>query len=98
MKTHNTFDDSIEATTIVDAQEWDRFLESVPDNHHLQTSLWAELKSPSGWQASRLALRDNNKIVAGLQILHRPLSKFGRVGYGPRGPVFARDERGFRPD
>ena len=92
MKTHSTFDDSIEATTTVDAQEWDRFLESVPDSHHLQSSLWAELKSPSGWQASRLALRENNKIVAGLQILQRPLSKFGRFGYAPRGPVFAGED------
>jgi lipid II:glycine glycyltransferase (peptidoglycan interpeptide bridge formation enzyme) len=74
------------------AEEWDRFLESLPDSHHLQTSLWAERKRPSGWDASRLVLRQGGTPVAGLQILHRPVSRLGRIGYVPRGPVFAVDD------
>lgn len=97
MTSHHTAGDSIEATTTVAPLEWDCFLESVPDSHHLQSSLWADLKSPSGWQASRIALRRCGQIVAGLQILHRPVSKFGRVGYAPRGPVFFGDDPRLAP-
>ena len=70
------------------AGEWDRFLVSVPGSHHLQSSLWAELKARSGWQPLRLALRENGDIIAGVQILSRSLPLLGRAGYAPRGPVF----------
>jgi peptidoglycan pentaglycine glycine transferase (the first glycine) len=76
----------------VDPTEWDRFLQSVPGSHHLQTSLWAELKRPSGWKSIRLALRQDAVVVGGLQILYREIYGLGRVGYCPRGPVLANDD------
>lgn len=84
----------IEVSRTVPAVEWNRFLESVPDSHHLQTTCWAELKAPGRWEADRLALVQAGKIVAGLQLLHRRVSRLGRMGYVPRGPVFGNtDER-----
>lgn len=84
----------IEVSVTVPDADWNRFLESVPDSHHLQTTFWAELKSPKLWEASRVVLLEGGKIVAGMQLLHRHVSRVGRVGYVPRGPVFAStDER-----
>jgi peptidoglycan pentaglycine glycine transferase (the first glycine) len=84
----------IEVSTTVPAAEWNQFLEFVPDSHHLQTTCWAELKAPGRWEADRLALVQAGKIVAGLQLLHRRVSRLGRMGYVPRGPVFGNpDER-----
>jgi peptidoglycan pentaglycine glycine transferase (the first glycine) len=72
-----------------DAEEWDAFLLTLPGGNHLQTSLWAEAKRFQGWTASRLVLRVDGRIAAGLQILHRAVFRVGRVAYVPRGPVFA---------
>ena len=84
----------IEVSATVTAEEWNRFLKSVPDSHHLQTTIWAELKSLGGWEADRLVLRQAGRIIGGLQLLHRQVSLLGRAGYVPRGPVFASaDER-----
>jgi lipid II:glycine glycyltransferase (peptidoglycan interpeptide bridge formation enzyme) len=72
--------------------EWDAFLESVPGSQHLQTSLWAQLKSPDGWRAHRAVVRSAGRIVGGFQMFHRKVSIFGRAGYIPRGPVWVDDE------
>lgn len=79
----------MEISATIPAEEWNRFLESVPDSHHLQTTYWAELKSLAHWEADRLAVVQADRIVAGLQLLHRHVARVGRVGYVPRGPVFA---------
>lgn len=73
----------------IDAGEWDRFLRGLPCSSHQQASLWGELKAAQGWSASSLGLRRDGVLVAGVQLLHRTVLRFGRLGYVPRGPVLA---------
>jgi lipid II:glycine glycyltransferase (peptidoglycan interpeptide bridge formation enzyme) len=79
----------VEVATTFEDPQWDQFLELAGDNHHQQTARWAKLKSVSGWQVLRLVMRRDDKIVGGVQILHRLMRFVGRVGYAPRGPVIA---------
>jgi peptidoglycan pentaglycine glycine transferase (the first glycine) len=70
-----------------DAGEWDRFV-SEHSGSHLQSSLWARVKKPLGWEAVRLVAQEQGEIVAGMQILLRRMAPLGVVAYVPRGPVF----------
>lgn len=69
--------------------DWDVFVEAHPRAHLLQTSAWGVLKTAFGWQAERIALvRDGGAIVAGAQILYRPLPlRLGCLAYAPFGPL-----------
>lgn len=71
---------------------WDQFLAQTPGGHHVQTSLWAQVKGLLGWRAVRLVVRDGEQIVAGAQILIRALPGVGAIGYLSNGPLFARDD------
>jgi lipid II:glycine glycyltransferase (peptidoglycan interpeptide bridge formation enzyme) len=73
---------------VVDKQ-WDRFLERTPYGHHVQTSLWAQIKSSLGWQSVRIIITKNEKIVAGAQILFRSIPLLGNVGFVSKGPLLA---------
>lgn len=73
---------------------WDAFLAQMPDGHHVQTSLWAQIKAALGWGAVRLVLTEGEQIVAGAQLLTRPLPLIGQVGYIAKGPVFVNDDPG----
>jgi lipid II:glycine glycyltransferase (peptidoglycan interpeptide bridge formation enzyme) len=68
---------------------WDRFLNECSDGHHTQTSLWAQIKILSGWRVIRIVVTLGDTIVAGAQLLIRPLPFLGQVGYVSKGPVFA---------
>jgi peptidoglycan pentaglycine glycine transferase (the first glycine) len=72
--------------------EWDRFLETLPDNLYQQSSLWAKVKAAVGWKHLRLVVRENRRIIGGTQMLLRPLPRFGAVGYVSKGPVVASDD------
>jgi lipid II:glycine glycyltransferase (peptidoglycan interpeptide bridge formation enzyme) len=69
--------------------EWDAFLVHTPGGHHVQTSLWAQVKALLGWRAVRVVVTQGERIVAGVQMLMRPLWLFGSIGYVPKGPLFA---------
>jgi lipid II:glycine glycyltransferase (peptidoglycan interpeptide bridge formation enzyme) len=69
---------------------WDSFLQKIPFANLVQTSLWGQIKSHSGWKPTRLIIKDNNEIIAGIQILTRSFPLFGLIGYAPRGPVYKR--------
>ena len=73
-----------------DASLWDAFLASQ-NAHLLQTYAWGELKSQFGWRAERVALYENDTIVAAAQILYRRLAPGLNVAYIPRGPVVTND-------
>lgn len=79
-------------------EEWDAYAESrvpsgtptnqSPSCHILQTSTWAELKCSFGWWATRVAARRKGQVVAGAQILFRPLPiGIGSIAYLPKGPL-----------
>jgi lipid II:glycine glycyltransferase (peptidoglycan interpeptide bridge formation enzyme) len=67
---------------------WDKFLERTPGGHHLQTSLWGQVKATVGWRATRVLVRADGEIIAGCQMLVRA-SRVGAVAYVARGPVAA---------
>jgi lipid II:glycine glycyltransferase (peptidoglycan interpeptide bridge formation enzyme) len=71
---------------------WDAFLAGTPGGHHVQTSLWGQLKAAFGWDVARLVVTEAGRIVAGAQLLTRPLPLLGSVGYITKGPLCAEDE------
>jgi lipid II:glycine glycyltransferase (peptidoglycan interpeptide bridge formation enzyme) len=66
---------------------WDAFVASHLDGHLLQTSPWAALKARVGWQAERVALAQDGRMVAGAQVLLRRLPWGQTLAYVPKGPL-----------
>lgn len=83
---------NLQVTSDLDDPEWDTFVGSVPGGHHVQTSLWAQLKASLGWRTFRITVRDNNKVIGGAQILIRPIPVIGALGYVTKGPLLALDD------
>lgn len=80
-------------SSTIEDNAWDAFLTQTEEGDLLQSSWWAELKSKAGWQVRRVTVKENNRIVAGAQLLLRPLPfPLGAVGYVPRGPVLSADK------
>ncbi len=71
---------------------WDAFLAETPGGHHVQTSLWAQLKALIGWRTARVVVTRDERIVAGAQMLIRPLPFAGAIGYVLKGPLIALDD------
>ena len=70
-----------------DAQ-WDAFVAASPSGHLMQSSRWAALKTRFGWGAERVTVLDGDTIIAGAQVLYRPLPlNLGSLAYVPMGPV-----------
>src|SRR2546423_1929460 len=80
------------STSLLDP-EWDTFVDHAPGGHHLQTSLWGQVKATQGWQPVRLRLQRRGELVGGCQLLLRPF-RVGAIGYCPRGPVMSDLDRG----
>ncbi len=78
---------STDTQTIVNRKTWDTFVADHPAGHLLQTWAWGELKARFGWQAIRLALVEDEQIVAGAQVLFRPVSPAFSLAYTPKGPL-----------
>lgn len=69
-------------------QGWNEFVAREPSFSLLQSWEWGDLKEESGWTPYRIAVEENDQIVAGVQMLVAPtLSKVLQVAYVPRGPV-----------
>ncbi len=70
------------------AEQWDAFVASQPHGHILQTATWGELKSRFDWSAERLAVCQDNRLVAGALVLFRKLPlRLGTLAYVPKGPI-----------
>ena len=67
--------------TVLDKNEWKKFLLEFDSPHILQTSYWGELKSHFGWYPVRVG---ND---AGAQILFRKLPINFTLAYIPKGPI-----------
>jgi peptidoglycan pentaglycine glycine transferase (the first glycine) len=74
------------------APEWDSFLAATPGGHYAQTSLWGQVKALRGWCPVRVVVSQGARIVAGAQLLLRPLPLVGAIGYIPKGPLVAGDD------
>jgi lipid II:glycine glycyltransferase (peptidoglycan interpeptide bridge formation enzyme) len=58
----------------------------IPGGHHVQTSLWAQVKAGVGWRGLRIIAVSDEQIIGGAQLLLRALPAFGTIGYVPQGP------------
>lgn len=73
-----------------DSKIWNSFVSASPKGHLLQSWQWGQLKAAFGWQAVRMGIEDKGHIVAGAQVLFRPLLPFPRylsIAYVPKGPL-----------
>lgn len=80
----------LQATSPIDESDdaaWDAFVSTSPGGQYPQSTLWARVKSHSGWRSSRVTVSNGGRIAAGAQLLLRPLSKVGTIGYVPKGPL-----------
>jgi hypothetical protein len=71
---------------------WDAFVAGTAGGSYRQSSLWAATKAPHGWTSRRLLHRRDDEIVAGAQLLVRPLPGvpwLGNIAHCARGPLIA---------
>jgi peptidoglycan pentaglycine glycine transferase (the first glycine) len=66
---------------------WDKFVTDCPGGHHVQTSLWSQVKAILGWDVIRITLTDKDEIVAGAQMLTNYFPILGKAGYITKGPL-----------
>src|SRR5262245_16348561 len=76
--------------------DWDAFVAQTPGGDHVQTSLWAQVKAAANWRAARVVVAHGQTVVAGAQLLFRPLPLAGAIGYVPKGPLVAVDDPALR--
>jgi peptidoglycan pentaglycine glycine transferase (the first glycine) len=81
----------VEVAEDAEHKDWDEFLQRTPGGHHVQTSLWGQLKATQGWRPVRLLVSRDGAIVAGAQVLIRSLPLANAVAYVPKGPAFGSD-------
>jgi lipid II:glycine glycyltransferase (peptidoglycan interpeptide bridge formation enzyme) len=77
-------------------EDWDAFVASVPQGHPEQLHGWAAAEHLGGWDASWIVIRSGGAVVAGSQVLHRPVRRLGRTAYVRGGPVFGDGSRELR--
>lgn len=80
-------DYDLRVSTETEDPEWDAFVASCPGGHHVQTSLWGQVKAMTDWQAVRIIVSKNEQIVSGCQLLIRTMPYIGAVGYVTKGPL-----------
>ena len=68
--------------------QWDQFVCDTQGGHHVQTSLWGQVKATLGWSAFRILYKDRGDILAGAQILINRYPVLGKAGYITKGPLF----------
>ena len=67
---------------------WDNFVAHHPHGSILQTTNWARLKNRFNWSSRRVWLRQDDKLVAGAQILFRSYALgLMKIAYIPHGPL-----------
>ncbi len=75
-----------------DKQRFNDFVAACDYGDFMQAWEWGELKARTGWQAFRLALEDDGRIAAAVQLLKRSVPGLNRcLLYSPRGPLYDLD-------
>jgi len=67
--------------------EWDDFVVINPGSHHVQTSMWSQIKFILGWRVTRIIVKHQGRIIAGCQLLIRTIPLIGSIGYITKGPL-----------
>lgn len=71
-----------------DQGKWDSLALEEPSFALLQSWAWGEFKEGLGWQAFRVGVESNDRLIAGAQMLLKQLPlKFWSIAYIPRGPI-----------
>ena len=77
--------------------EWDEFLATTPGGHHVQSSLWGQVKATTGWRVLRIVFTDGTwRTVGGAQMLIRQLPLKRSIAYVPKGPLVASNDPDLR--
>ncbi len=74
--------------------EWDSFIAQAAVGSHLQTSLWGKVKEKLGWEAIRIILIEQERILCGAQLLIRKYIPGISICYITRGPIIRHDHLG----
>jgi lipid II:glycine glycyltransferase (peptidoglycan interpeptide bridge formation enzyme) len=70
----------------ITSKQWNAFVFNHPRGHFLQLSQWGEQKAAHDWSYEPIVLTKNDEIIAGAQLLFRPLPmKLGTMAYLPYG-------------
>ena len=85
-------DYQVRISDAIEDPSWDDFVAQTHGGEHHQTSWWAQVKAFLGWRAVRMVVTREEHVVAGAQVLIRPLPIGGAIGFVPRGPVAASGE------
>jgi peptidoglycan pentaglycine glycine transferase (the first glycine) len=69
-------------------EEWDALAIKEPFIALFQSWQWGEFKEKCGWKVFRIGVEENCTLVAGAQMLIKPLPfKLSSIAYIPRGPI-----------
>jgi len=77
----------IKYLSATDRDKWDAFLTKEGSFALLQSWDWGVFKEQLGWKVWRIAVEDNGSLIAGAQLLVKPLPLGLSIAYIPRGPV-----------
>lgn len=72
--------------------EWDVFVSAQTLGHHVQTSLWGQVKSTLGYRTLRVIVSEDDRIVGGGQFLIRHLMPLISIAYMSKGPIFSKQD------
>lgn len=70
---------------------WDEFVAGHASGHYLQSTLWARLQALGGWEAERIRVERDDRVVGGAQVLVRKAAPAVRFGLVARGPLTTDD-------
>ncbi len=73
---------------VSEKETFNKFIESSPKGHVLQTWEWGDLKAKTGWVPLRLLVEQDGVPVGAISILKRRIPVLNKyIFYAPRGPV-----------
>ncbi len=85
---HRLTDYEFRISNGIEDDSWDHFVAKCPGGHHVQTAMWAGIKSLLGWQPVRFIACKHGDIAGGAQLLMRRVPLLGLMGYVVKGPLF----------
>ena len=69
-------------------RRWNTFVADSPWGHLMQSCEWGDFKAAQGWQVQRIGIERDGQIVAGAQLLFKPLLWLPfTIAYIPKGPI-----------
>src|SRR5450759_4056326 len=77
--THPGLNYVLRLASLEQREQWDRFVTHSAGGHLLQSWGWGELKARAGWSPLRLALYDDDEIIAAAQVLRRLFHRHRRA-------------------